>query len=122
MIAYSPATSTRWLGRCSHSRLVLSIFFARSGSISCCFTIVPKGFFPEEDTGHLYGILQADQSASFQLMSEKLRQMMAIVQSDPAVQNVVGFTGANSGFGGSINSGAVIVSLKPFRNDHRSKR
>ena len=97
-----------------HSPLVLSIFFAAIGLNFLLFYVVPKGFFPEEDTGHLYGILQADQSASFQLMSEKLEEMIAILRRDPAVQNVVGFTGANSGFGGSINSGAVIVSLKPL--------
>ena len=97
-----------------HSRIVLVIFIGAIGLNILLFAIVPKGFFPEEDTGHLYGILQADQSASFQLMSEKLRQMMAIVQADPAVENVVGFTGASSGFGGSINSGAMIVSLRPL--------
>ena len=97
-----------------HGRLVLSIFFAAIGLNFLLFYIVPKGFLPEEDTGHLYGILQADQSASFQLMTEKLGEMMTILQGDPAVQNVVGFTGASSGFGGSINSGAVIVSLRPL--------
>ena len=59
-------------------------------------------------------MVQADQSSSFQSMSTKLRDMMSIVQSDPAVDNVVGFTGATSGFGGSANNGSVIVSLKPI--------
>ena len=97
-----------------HSRLVLLIFFAAIGLNVVLFYIVPKGFFPEEDTGRMFGILQADQSISFQAMASKLRQMMAIVQHDPAVENVVGFTGASSGFGGSANSSSVIVSLKPL--------
>ncbi len=77
------------------------------------FYIVPKGFFPEEDTGRLIGSLQADQSVSFQLMTQKLRQMMAIVQADPAVEHVVGYTGVGTGGGfGQINTGSVFVSLK----------
>jgi multidrug efflux pump len=97
-----------------HSRIVLMIFFGAIGLNVLLFYIVPKGFFPEQDTGNMFGLLQADQSISFQAMTLKLRQMMAIVQQDPAVENVVGFTGAGSGFGGSANSGSVIVSLKPI--------
>jgi multidrug efflux pump len=96
-----------------HSRIVLVIFFGAIVLNVVLFTIVPKGFFPEEDTGTMFGQLQADQSISFQAMAIKLRQMMAVVQQDPAIENVVGFTGAGSGFGGSVNSGSVIVSMKP---------
>jgi multidrug efflux pump len=73
------------------------------------FYEVPKGFFPQQDTGRMIGGLQADQSISFQLMRQKLRQFIAIVQADPAVQSVVGFTG-----GFQTNSGFVFVSLKPL--------
>src|SRR5262249_36138476 len=59
------------------------------------------------------GSLQADQSTSFQAMQQKLEQMVAIVRADPAVQNVVGFTGQGSGgAGGQGNTGSVFVSLK----------
>jgi len=51
--------------------------------------VVPKGFFPQQDTGLMIGTLQADQSISFQAMSKKLAQMVDIVRADPAVQNVV---------------------------------
>jgi multidrug efflux pump len=96
-----------------HSRFVLVIFFAAIVLNVVLFYIVPKGFFPEEDTGRLVGSLQADQSVSFQLMTQKLRQMMAIVQADPAVEHVVGYTGVGSGGGfGQINTGSVFVSLK----------
>jgi multidrug efflux pump len=70
---------------------------------------VPKGFFPTEDTGVLVGGVQADQSISFQLMSKKMVQFMKIVKSDPAVNNVAGFTG-----GGQRNGGFMFVSLKPL--------
>jgi multidrug efflux pump len=98
-----------------HSRLVLCIFLGAIALNVWLFIIVPKGFFPEEDTGRLVGSLQADQSVSFQLMTQKLRQMTAIVQADPAVENVVGYTGVGSGGGfGQINTGSVFVSLKPL--------
>jgi multidrug efflux pump len=78
------------------------------------FVIVPKGFFPTEDTGRLVGSLQADQSISFKAMSQKLRQMIDIVQADPAVQTVVGYTGTGGGGFGTINTGSVFVSLVPI--------
>jgi multidrug efflux pump len=73
------------------------------------FTIVPKGFFPQQDTGRMIGGIQADQSISFQLMEKKLRQFVDIVRHDPAVENVVAFTG-----GGQTNGGFVFVVLKPL--------
>jgi multidrug efflux pump len=98
-----------------HSRLVLLIFIGAIVLNGFLFSVLPKGFFPEQDTGRLIGSLQADQSVSFQLMTQKLRQMMAIVQEDPAVEHVVGYTGVGSGGGfGQINTGSVFVSLKPI--------
>jgi multidrug efflux pump len=98
-----------------HSRIVLAVFFGAIILNVVLFIVVPKGFFPEQDTGRLVGSLQADQSVSFQLMTQKLRQMTEIVQEDPAVENVVGYTGVGSGGGfGSINTGSVFVSLKPL--------
>jgi len=98
-----------------HSRFVLVIFFAAIALNVFLFYVVPKGFFPQQDTGRLVGRLQADQSVSFQLMTQKLRQMMDIVQRDPAVEHVVGYTGVGSGGGfGQINTGSVFVSLKPI--------
>ncbi|MBV1699559.1 MAG: efflux RND transporter permease subunit, partial [Hyphomicrobiales bacterium] len=98
-----------------HSRIVLFIFFATIALNVALFVIAPKGFFPQQDTGRLVGSLQADQSISFQAMSRKLRQMMEIVRRDPAVENVVGYTGVGSGGGyAQINTGNVYVSLKPL--------
>ena len=79
------------------------------------FIAIPKGLFPVEDTGVLIGGVQADQSISFQAMEKKLAQMMAIVRSNKAVENVTGFTG-----GGSTNSAFVFVTLKPLAERHAS--
>jgi multidrug efflux pump len=104
--------SLRWALR--HSMLVLMIFLSAIVLNVLLFSVIPKGFFPQEDTGRLIGALQADQSISFQMMAQKLRQMMAIVQQDPAVDHVVGYTGVGSGGGrAQINRGSVFVSLKP---------
>ncbi|MHB8741936.1 MAG: multidrug efflux RND transporter permease subunit [Sulfuricaulis sp.] len=73
------------------------------------FVIVPKGFFPQQDTGRLIGNIQADQSISFQAMRQKLTDFMNIIRQDPAVENVVGFTG-----GSRVNSGFMFISLKPL--------
>jgi multidrug efflux pump len=64
------------------------------------YIIIPKGFFPQQDTGRLNGGIQADQAISFQSMSKKLVQFMNIVKADPAVDTVVGFTGGGSAGGG----------------------
>jgi multidrug efflux pump len=97
-----------------HSRLVLVVFLSAIALNIVLIKVVPKGFFPQEDTGRLIGHLEADQSVSFQAMTQKLRQMLAIVQADPAVERVVGYTGVGSGGGfGQINTASVFVSLKP---------
>ncbi len=72
------------------------------------FLIVPKGFFPQQDTGRLIGGMQADQSISFQAMRTKLTQFLDIVRKDPAVEASAGFTG-----GGQTNGGFAFISLKP---------
>ena len=69
---------------------MLIVLVATVGLNVVLLIVIPKGFFPIQDTGRLIGSLQADQSISFQAMSQKLTQMMAIVQHDPAVLNVVG--------------------------------
>jgi len=98
-----------------HRRLVLLLLIATVCLNVELFIIVPKGFFPQQDTGRLVGSLQADQSISFQAMSRKLQQMVSIVRQDPAVATVVGFTGVGSGGGyAQINTGSVFVSLKPL--------
>jgi multidrug efflux pump len=114
------AWSLAWALR--HRGLVLLIFIGTICLNVELYIFVPKGFFPQQDTGRMVGSLQADQSISFQSMSQKLRQMMTIVQEDQAVQNVVGYTGVGSGGGGNaqINTGNVFVSLKPLSERYAS--
>ena len=98
-----------------HRRIVFAIFLSAIVLNVVLIYAVPKGYFPTQDTGRLVGMLQADQSVSFQAMTQKLRQMTDIVQADPAVDHVVGYTGAGSGGGfGQLNTGSVFVSLKPI--------
>ncbi|MGY4425186.1 multidrug efflux pump subunit AcrB [Bradyrhizobium sp. JR6.1] len=84
------------------------------------YTVVPKGFVPQQDTGLLIGSIQADQSTSFQLMQQKLTQFIDIVKSDPAVDTAVGFTGGGGVGPGGTNTGTVFASLKPM--DERKLR
>jgi multidrug efflux pump len=92
-----------------HPRLILAILVATVVTNVELYRTIPKGFFPQQDTGRINGAIQADQSASFQLMRQKLQQFISIVQKDPAVDTVVGFTG-----GGQTNGGFVFMSLKPM--------
>ncbi len=97
-----------------HSFIVLLVLLVTVGLNIWLIAIIPKGFFPQQDTGRLVGNLQGDQSISFQLMSKRLTQMMAIVQRDPAVEHVVGYTGAGSGGSAAqTNTGQFFISLKP---------
>ena len=81
------------------------------------YDVIPKGFFPQQDTGRIIGIIQADQSISFQLMQQKLAQFVTIIKQDPAVETAVGFTG-----GGQTNSGFVFVSLYPLERAPHFRR
>ncbi len=93
-----------------HGVLVMLVLFATIGLNIELFKIVPKGFFPQQDIGRLAGSIQADQSISFQAMRDKLAQLQAIVQADPAVASVKGYTGTGAG---QTNSGLVYIDLKP---------
>jgi len=101
--------SLSWVLR--HRPLMLVVLVATIGLNVWLFGIIPKGFFPEQDTGRLAGGVQADQSISFQRMSQKLRQFMTIVAADPAVDTVVGSTGA----GGGANTARIFVGLRPLK-------
>ncbi|WBY02307.1 efflux RND transporter permease subunit [Ramlibacter tataouinensis] len=89
-------------------KLVLLILVAVIALNAFLFVKIPKGFFPQQDTGQISGGLRADQSISFQAMQDKLRQLVDIIRADPAVDTVVGFTGGSRAGGGFLQ-----VSLKP---------
>jgi multidrug efflux pump len=85
--------------------LILGAVIALNGYL---FVKIPKGFFPQQDTGQISGGLSADRSISFQAMQGKLRQLVDIIRQDPAVDTVVGFTG-----GGRAGGGFMFINLKP---------
>jgi len=89
---------------------VLLVTFATIGFTIYLYVIVPKGFFPQQDTGRLGGNVQASQDTSFPALKAKLNTFMEIVARDPAVENVVSFTGGGRG-GTSAN---MFISLKPL--------
>jgi multidrug efflux pump len=94
------ALSARWL--------VLAVLVLVVGLNGYLFVKVPKGFFPQQDTGQISGGMRADQSISFQAMQDKLRDLVNIIRADPAVDTVVGFTG-----GSRPGGGFMFINLKP---------
>jgi hydrophobe/amphiphile efflux-1 (HAE1) family protein len=101
--------SLSWVLR--HARLTLLVAVVTVCINIYLFVVVPKGFFPEQDTGRVMGAIQADQDTSFQAMQQKLTRFVSIVKADPAVETVVAFTGGTQG---SINTGRMFMSLKPL--------
>src|ERR1700689_2893075 len=101
-----------------HPALVMLVLATVLGLNFFLYAAVPKGFVPQQDTGLLIGSIQADQSISFQLMQQKLTQLVDIVRVNPSVNIAIGFTGGGGPGpgGGSTNSGPVFVSLKPLRH------
>jgi multidrug efflux pump len=71
---------------------------------------IPKGFFPQQDTGSLAGAARGPQDASFAMMNNSIQTLQNEVKKDPAVQNVIGFTGGN----GATNTGNIFIALKPL--------
>ncbi len=101
----------RWALR--HSRLMLILTLITLGINVGLFIIIPKGFFPEQDTGRLSGTIQAEQDISFQAMTDKFTKVVEIIRSDPEVDYVAAFTGGGGG-GTTTNTGRMFITLKPF--------
>ncbi len=95
-----------------HSVLVLLIAIGTLGLNVLLYIVVPKDFFPQQDTGRLVGSIIADQDTSFQSMKQKIQRLVGIAQSDPAVDTVIAFTGG--GGGTTTNTGRCFISLKPL--------
>ncbi len=97
-----------------HRRIMLSILIATVALNIFMYVVIPKGFFPQQDTGQLQGGIRGDATSSFQLMEGKLKQVARIIQDDPAVSTVTGSVGAG-GFGPSGGPNAnVTIALKPL--------
>jgi multidrug efflux pump len=98
-----------------HALLVGVLLIAMIALNVYLFRLVPSTFFPEQDNGLLIGQINADQSISFQAMKQKLQQLQQIVETDPAVATVIGFTGTRA-----LNNANVYVGLKPLAQRHLS--
>ena len=96
-----------------HQNLVLLIAVGTLALNVYLYIIVPKGFFPQEDTGRLGGAARASQDISFDAMAVKQAQLAAIVQKDPGVDNVLAFAGSGGG-GATTNVGRMFIALKPL--------
>jgi len=100
--------SLDWVLR--HRPLTLGITIATACLTVYLYIIVPKGFFPQQDTGRVMGSVQASQDISFQAMRDKMKQFVDIVMQDPAVETVVAFAGGNTAY----NNGRMFITLKPI--------
>jgi len=107
----------RWV--LDHQGITLVIFLLTFALNIYLFIVVPKGFFPQQDTGRLQGQIRAQQDASFISMKQKMQQMLAIVSKDRAVEAAASFLGGGGPGGGSSNQANMFVVLKP--NDEREK-
>jgi len=106
------AVGLRWVLR--HQALMLCVVLGTVALNVYLFKIVPKGFFPQQDTGRLRGSTNAAQDISFPAMREKQRELAQMVLEDPAVRTVTAFTGGGGPGGGSFNVGSMFIALKPL--------
>jgi len=103
-----------------HQGLVLTITILTFVLNVYLYILVPKGFFPQQDTGRIGGQIRGQMDASFDSMKPKVKQIAAIVQEDPGVQSVMSFVGGGGPGGGGGNSGNMFVSLKPDAERQRN--
>ncbi len=106
-----------WYGRglqwvLKHQPLTLLVAVATLGLTVLLYLVVPKGFFPAQDTGVIQGISEAPQSVSFAAMSERQQQLSAVILEDPAVQSLSSYIGVD-GDNATLNSGRLLINLKP---------
>ena len=93
-----------------HSALTLTVLLMTIALNIYLFMVVPKGFFPQQDNGTIFGGIQGSQDISFQAMQAATRRIVDVVKSDPAVENSMAFTGGN----GPSNGGFIYLGLKPL--------
>ncbi len=110
-IHYEYNAALRWVLR--HQWLTLSVAVGCAFLNIYLFMIVPKGFFPQQDTGRMGGRTRASQDISFPAMAEKQKQLAQMVLDDPSVQTATAFVGGGGPGGGGSNVGFMFVALKP---------
>jgi multidrug efflux pump len=106
------ATALRWVF--GHQWLILGVAVGTAVLNIYLYMIVPKGFFPQQDTGRMSGSARASQDISFEGMRGKEHQLAQTVLDDPAIQSVVAFVGGGGPGGGSNNVGRMFIALKPL--------
>jgi multidrug efflux pump len=111
---YEYNSALRWVLR--HQWLTLGVAVGAAVLNVYLFIIVPKGFFPQQDTGRLGGRTLAAQDLSFEAMQVKQRQLAQMTLEDPAVQTVTAFVGGGGPGGGSNNTGNMFIALKPLND------
>ncbi|HEY4933471.1 MAG TPA: efflux RND transporter permease subunit [Terriglobales bacterium] len=94
-----------------HQRLVFAIAVIAVFVNVYLYVIIPKGFFPQQDTGRMMGTIMADQDMAFAGMRDRVAEFIRIVKSDPAIENVIAFSGGNT----AQNQGRMFVTLKPLK-------
>jgi multidrug efflux pump len=95
-----------------HPAITMVVFLLTVALNMYLFVAVPKGFFPQQDNGRMMGAIMADQDTSYQAMNRTLLQMIDIIKADPAIENVIGFTGG--GAGTTTNTARMFIALKPL--------
>jgi multidrug efflux pump len=106
-------STLQWVLRHQFTMIIATL--ATIGLTGWLFMVVPKGFFPQQDTGRLSGTIMADQDTSFQQMNKLMTAFTTEVSKDPDVQNLISYTGGGGGGGGrTVNQGSMYVSLKPI--------
>jgi len=100
--------SLRWV--LQHPASTLVVLFITIALNVVLIVEIPKGFFPVEDTGAINGSVRGPQDSSFYAMDESIKEIGTVIKNDPAVANVIAFTGG----GGATNTGSLYVALKPL--------
>jgi multidrug efflux pump len=111
---YEYNSALRWVLR--HQWLILGVTIGAAFLNVYLFIIVPKGFFPQQDTGRLGGRTLAAQDISFNAMEQKQRQLAQMTLEDPAILSVTAFVGGGGPGGGSTNTGNMFIALKPLQD------
>jgi multidrug efflux pump len=93
-----------------HPRLTIIVLFLTIALNVVLVIEIPKGFFPQQDTGAITGGVQGPQDSSFPAMNNSIQQIVGVIKNDPAVANVIAFTGGN----GATNTGFIYIALKPL--------
>ena len=91
--------------------ITLTVLFLTIGLNIALLYKIPTGFFPQQDTGTMGGAIQGPQDSSFPAMNDAIQKIEAVINKDPAIQNVMGFTGG----GGATNTGNMFIALKPLK-------